>query len=325
MSMLYIDRKGLTVKADGQALVFYENGVRAGTVPIAPLDGVVLRGDTCIHSGVLGKLGENGVPLTVLSGRKAEPVMMLTVPHKNTARRIGQYRLATNTRQRLVAAINVVRQKVQGQAELLRERATSLGEHRHVLLTAAHQIEDVLLRLDECDSIASLRGQEGAAAARYFQAIADTVAPSLEFSGRNRRPPRDPLNALMSLTYTLLDSECSRVLYGMGLDPFLGFYHQPEYGRKSLSCDLVEALRPQADRWCLKLFADRTLRLEHFSKTDEGCLMSKEARAAFYPAYEQFANGVRSLIEQRARNLVSLADTLGQEKDDDEDGVPDWL
>lgn len=315
--MLYIDRKGLVVKTDGEALAFYENGTRAGTVPLAPLDGVVIRGDTCLHTSVLSKLGERGVTVTVLGGRKAEPTLLYAAPHKNAQRRLGQYQIASDPCQCLVVAVGFVRDKLQAQEYHLNERAERYPGHRHELLTSARQIDNALLEIDDCKSIPELRGLEGSAAARYFQALAASVPGSLGFTRRNRRPPKDPLNALLSLTYTLLYSDCARMLYQIGLDPYIGFYHTPEYGRKSLACDFLEPLRPSADMWALSLLSEKKLRVENFTIGEQGCLMNKEARSVFYPEYETFAMGMRECIEERARTLAKFVDSVGQNEGED--------
>ena len=89
MTSLYVDRRGVTLKADGEALVFYENGERIGTVPLAPLSRVFMRGDVTLSSALLGKLGERGIGVVVLSGRKAVPTILLGRPHNDAARRVA--------------------------------------------------------------------------------------------------------------------------------------------------------------------------------------------------------------------------------------------
>jgi CRISPR-associated protein Cas1 len=93
MSSLYVDHKNVELKADGEALVFSENGMRIGTVPLQPLSRVFLRGDIKLNSGLLGKLGEHGIGVIVLSGRKSVPSLLLGRPHNDAARRIAQYPL----------------------------------------------------------------------------------------------------------------------------------------------------------------------------------------------------------------------------------------
>jgi len=104
--------------------------------------------------------------------------------------------------------------------------------------------------VDQQDSTASLRGLEGAGASAYFEGFADLLPDRLKFSGRNHRPPRDPVNAMLSLGYTLLHAEAVLALYGAGLDPFIGFHHGLDFGRESLACALVEPLRAPSSSRC---------------------------------------------------------------------------
>ena len=94
MTSLYVDRRGVTLKADGEALVFYENAERVGTVPLSPLSRVFLRGDVTLSSSLLGKLGERGIGGGGLSGRKAEPTLLLARPHNDAARRLAERAVA---------------------------------------------------------------------------------------------------------------------------------------------------------------------------------------------------------------------------------------
>lgn len=99
---------------------------------------------------------------------------------------------------------------------------------------------------------------------------------------RNRRPPRDPVNALLSLTYTLLTSQAIQVLRINGLDPEIGFYHQPGYYRPSLACDLIELMRMPAESWVLGLCRKTTLRPRDFAMDNGACLLAKAGRGRFY-------------------------------------------
>ena len=118
-----------------------------------------------------------------------------------------------------------------------------------------------------------------------------------------RRPPRDPLNALLSLGYTLLHSEAVLALYGAGLDPYIGFYHQLDFGRESLACDMVEPLRVEVDSFALELFRAEILRVEDFSTTESGCLLGKNGRAKFYGNWEKLAEKLRKQLSLRVDEL----------------------
>ncbi len=313
MTSLYVDRRGVTLKADGEALVFYENGERIGTVPLAPLSRVFLRGDVTVSSSLLGKLGERGIGVVVLSGRKAEPTMLLGRPHNDAARRVAQYRLSLDADFCLRFSRAIVEAKLRSQAAFLAARRDSEAGSRYLLTLTLQRLATSIAAVDQQPSMASLRGLEGAGAAAYFEGFADLLPARLHFNGRNRRPPRDPVNAMLSLGYTLLHAEAVLALYGAGLDPFIGFYHALDFGRESLACDLVEPLRIEVDQHALMLFRSEKLRPEDFSSTQSGCLLGKAGRARFYAEWEALAARLRKLLAESVSdvaNTISLAGTM---------------
>jgi CRISPR-associated protein Cas1 len=314
MTSLYVDRKNVELKADGEALVFSENGERTGTVPMRPLSRVFLRGEVRLSASVLGKLGEHGIGVIVLSGRKGTPSLLLGRPHNDAARRIAQYRLSLDPEYCLKFSRAIVAAKLGGQLEFIRERKEASPMHRYPLSLCERRIEGMLPQIDAQATIDALRGLEGAAAASYFEALSEIFPESLGFRHRNRRPPRDPVNAVLSLTYTLLHSEAVLALYGAGLDPFIGFYHTLDFGRESLACDVIEALRPQADRFVLALFRQETLTVDDFSKTESGCLMGKAGRGRYYSAYETQAEHFRRELDAAVRDI---AQAIGGTKEDE--------
>ena len=311
MTSLYVDRRGVTLKADGEALVFHENGERIGTVPLAPLSRVFLRGDVTLSSALLGKLGERGIGVVVLSGRKAVPTMLLGRPHNDAARRVAQYRLSLDADFCLRFSRAIVEAKLRAQAGFLAERRDSEPRSRYLLTLSLKRLASSIAAVDEQGSIASLRGLEGAGAAAYFEGFADLLPERLKFSGRNRRPPRDPVNAMLSLGYTLLHAETVLALYGAGLDPFVGFYHALDFGRESLACDLVEALRVEVDQHALMLFRSEKLRAEDFSTTESGCLLGKAGRARFYAEWETLAARLRKLLAESVSDVASAIAQAG--------------
>lgn len=286
MTSLYVDRRGVELEADGEALVFRENGARVGTVPLAPLTRVFLRGDVRLQSSLLGKFGERGIGVVVLSGRKGEPSLLLGRPHNDAARRVAQYKLSLDAGFCLKFSQAVVEAKLTTQRDFLQARRAEDFGHRYELTLALRKLEPMLENLHEKPTPAALRGVEGAAAAAYFEGLAALTPPRLNFHQRNRQPPRDPFNAVLSLGYTLLHAEAVLVLYGAGLDPFIGFYHALDFGRESLACDVMEPLRVEVDRLALSLFRKEVLRPEDFSTTESGYLMGKSARPKFYEAWE---------------------------------------
>ena len=309
MSSLYIDRRGVDLEADGEALVFRENGERIGTVPLAPLSRIFLRGDVRLQSSLLGKLGARGIGVIILSGRKAEPTLLMARPHNDAAKRIAQYQLSLDQASCLAFAHSLVQRKLASQHEFLASRRDLDLEHRYEITLALRKLDGIMSHIEEKNTIASLMGVEGAGAAAYFEGLAAIAPPRLKFSQRNRRPPRDPLNALLSLGYTLLHSEAVLALYGAGLDPYIGFYHQLDFGRESLACDIIEPLRVQIDAFALDLFRKETLRIDDFSTTESGCMMGKAGRAKFYGAWETLAEKLRKQLGEQVDELSSSLTT----------------
>lgn len=305
MTSLYVDRRGVELKLDAEALVFYENGERIGTVPLAPLSRLFLRGEVTLTSSLLGKLGQAGIGVVILSGRKATPSLLLARPHNDAARRIAHYRASLDSDFCLAFSRDLVADKIARQAAMLEGCKENHLLARYELTRATRQLGGMLRQTQEMAGIAQLRGLEGAAANTYFAGLAAIIPESLHFSGRNRRPPRDPINAVLSLTYTLLHAEAVLALYGSGLDPYIGFYHQLDFGRESLASDLIEPLRPQADGWVLRLFNQKALRPEDFSTTAEGCLLGKAGRERYYREYEAYAESPRKNLEDAVRELIA--------------------
>jgi len=136
-----------------------------------------------------------------------------------------------------------------------------------------------------------LLGIEGNAAKAYFQGLGRMILGDFIFNGRKKRPPPDPVNALLSFSYTLIFNEISSLLDGMGFDPYLGYLHKPDYGRPSLACDLIEEFRPIAgDRLTLNLINNRILFCDHFHShsTGKGVYLTREGMKKFFSEYERF-------------------------------------
>ncbi len=307
---VYLDRKDAELRVDGGALAVYVNGERDGLVPLAPVDRIVVIGNQCVQTSVLHRLAEQGIAVLFLSGRThAYRGRLVGRLHNHARLRLRQYAehggtLAMELARSWMAA------KLDGQAALLREAAEARADQRAGLLRAAEIVADTRAKLAGADTLERLRGLEGGAASAYFGALPALFPPSLGFAGRERRPPRDPVNALLSLTYTLAHWEWVRECEVIGLDPLVGFYHEVDYGRESLACDLLEPFRPTVDRWVWELFRTRQFEGRDFSSdTDRpGCALKKAARGRFYAAYEAWIaphrSSMRETVEALARRIL---------------------
>ncbi|MDP2834113.1 MAG: CRISPR-associated endonuclease Cas1 [Pseudomonadota bacterium] len=306
MSTLILDRSDLEIRLDGEALALYEPAGRRGTVPLKLLDRVVMQGGIKLDAGVLTKLAEAGVATLLLSKRHSKRVaIVLGLAHNDAGIRLAQSRRVFDPDWCAAWAARQVRAKTRAQIRLLQDALETRPDCRKPLTDALGSLRAAHDNLAHAQiEIARLRGLEGAAARAYFQGLTALFPPALDFTGRNRRPPRDPVNACLSLGYTLLHFDAVRACHMAGLDPLLGFYHRPSFGRESLASDLIEPLRPHLDRQVWRLFRDRTLREDHFSRDGQACLLGKAGRAAFYQDYEAHAAATRRLLLRQCRILA---------------------
>jgi CRISPR-associated protein Cas1 len=325
MSTLVLDKPELELRCDGAALALYEAGARRGTVPLALLERVVLLGSRIrLDSGVLARLGEAGVALAVLGRRGGQRLALALGPrHNDAALRLAQCAAALDAETSLAYARELIRAKLRAQRRTLTRMLAVRGDCRKPLTDALASLADIEASLDVGADAGAIRGCEGAAAAAHFRALAAVFPPSLGFGGRNRRPPRDPVNAALSLGYTLLHFDAVRACHIAGLDPLVGFYHRAAFGRESLACDLIEPLRPRLDEWVWDLIRSRTLRDDHFATSASGCQLQKAGRARFYADYERAARPWRRWLRSRcltlARQLRERGTPLLDHTDDDAD------
>lgn len=309
MQTLFIDRKQaiLAVEA-GRLVVRCGEGCAPFAVPTRLLEMLVISAPVQFSSSLVTQLTQENIVIVFINPRKSEASSMTTgMMHNDARRRLWQYQAITNETLRLEFAKALMQHKLRMQKAVLTRAQLKRLDCRHGLITGATRIQVQLDQLMDAASIDSLRGMEGAAGAAYFEAYQQLFASALGFTGRNRRPPRDPVNVILSLSFTLLHAEAVRCLFAVGFDPLLGIYHEPCFGRESLACDLVELFRPLAERWIWRLFAEEVLRVEYFSMgsdSDKPCMLGKRGREVFYAEYDQAAQRWRRLMRRTARHWL---------------------
>lgn len=326
MSLLLLDRAQLEIRSEGETLALYEAGQRRGTVPIKLIDRCVIHGaQTRLDTGVLAKLAEAGVTTVVMSPRQTRRIAIVLGPqHNDAAVRLAQCARVMDDAWCRQWALGTVRAKLARQQRALRTLLAQRPDARKPLFDALQALNASLRELPaqpgvtDMDSLAALpgldnlRGREGAAARAYFAGLAGVMPPALGFGGRNRRPPRDPVNACLSLGYTLLHAQAVQACGIAGLDPLLGFYHRPAFGRESLASDLIEPLRPAVDLWVWAQLRSRELREEHFTIDKGACLLGKAGRQQFYASWEAHAAPWRRWLRGQTRQLAATLRTAGQ-------------
>ncbi|MEZ5386499.1 MAG: CRISPR-associated endonuclease Cas1 [Prosthecobacter sp.] len=210
--------------------------------------------------------------------------MLRGLPTSGVDARMGQYELFQKEVVRLKLAREIVRAKIHNQRVLLMRN----GDAPESALKLMAELRD---GLDEAEDRTQLLGYEGMAANLYFEHFPSMLkgrgeAWRFDFQGRNKRPPRDSVNALLSMAYSMLAKELTGVCHAVGLDPFLGFLHQPRYGRPALALDLMEEFRPLiADSVVISLINRGELGVEDFVRSANGTFLKDGGRRAFWEGY----------------------------------------
>lgn len=308
MSTLYIDRKHARLDLLGQAVEIRTHDGVPERVPLQNIERIVIRGNAVLTSGLLAQCWERRVSVIVLSGRRSAPTARLYGHiHRDAGIRLTQALMHADEEIRQQVAFHIVRAKITAQRRALATLAQGRPGGRSLSLAALDGLANASAKLsrDRTLPLAALRGLEGAAAAAYFRAFCRFFPPSLGFESRRRRPPPDPVNAALSLGYTLATFEAGREATIAGLDPAIGFLHDLAHAREALALDLVEPVRPQIDLMVHALFRDRVLTQRHFTwQADGAVLLGKAGRTHFYASWEVHAPAIRKRLRALARTGV---------------------
>jgi CRISP-associated protein Cas1 len=253
---------------------------------IAALRSVLCYGPVGITDDALALVFRNGVQITWMSGRgdRCRGRLVQQVAH-TAPLRVLQHRVLSDRVQRLDVARKIVRGKVESQQEAARhfqrQGRFALGDVLEELKTIHHS-------LSGATSLDCLRGFEGRASNIWFRTFGRLLTPPWCFPGRRRRPPTDPVNALLSLGYTLLTSRVQAQCEAGGLETHLGALHEERSGRPSLVCDLVEPLRvPAVDRWVVRMCNEQRIGVDDFVQSAEkGVRLRKSAFSRTLRAWE---------------------------------------
>lgn len=251
--------------------------------PLSQIQAVYLYGGVQYSTQTVHSLLERNVPLAHFSPAGRFLGLTSGLPQSGVDARLGQARLYHDQSQRTLLTREIIRAKIHNQRVLLMRNGDAPDAILKQLATLRDQTKDA-------DNLDTLRGLEGSAAALYFGHFATmlkgTAGENFDFHGRNRRPPRDPLNALLSQAYSILAKELTGIAHAVGLDPYLGFFHQPRYGRPALALDLMEEFRPLiADSVALSLLNRQELGPTDFTQTARGCFLTDSGRRQFWRAW----------------------------------------
>ena len=294
LNTLYVTTQGAYVHVDHRTLkVEADNGTLL-QVPVHHLGAVVCFGRVSVSPAAMAQCAEDRRDLVFLSRSGRFRAKVVGPTSGNVLLRLAQHEAYQDQGRSVAIARNIVAAKIQnGRLVLMREaRQTADADAEAALRNAAEEMARSIEDLAKADSLNAVRGHEGRAGAVYFSVFNHLIrAPddAFTFGGRNRRPPRDPVNALLSFLYALVRVECQAACEGVGLDPQIGFLHAARPGRPALALDLMEELRPfLADRLALSLINRRQLTAAHFATSlGGGISLTEEARKTLLVAYQK--------------------------------------
>lgn len=284
---IYVQDAGTQIGLSQERLIVRSRQAGATEARLSNTSQVALFGAAQITTPALRALLERGIPVSFFSHGGWYYGRAGGFDTKNVELRVAQYRGATDPATCLRLARTFVASKIRNSRTLLRRnheapRAVTLGE-----------LEQLAKKAEVAESLESLLGLEGTAARFYFGDFTgmlkgDARSGDFDWEGRNRRPPRDPINALLSFAYALLTKELTLILGAVGLDPLLGFYHQPRFGRPALALDLMEEFRPiVADSVVIGALNNGVVTMKDFVVRSSGVALKPAGRKNLILAFER--------------------------------------
>lgn len=295
LNTLYVMTQGAYLSLDHETVRVEVGGELRLQVPLHHLGSIVTMGNVMISPFFLGKCAEDGRAVVMLDRNGKFMCRMVGKTAGNVLLRQAQHDALRDPGRVTALAAAMTAGKVKNARNVLMRsaRETDDADEETRLRRAADVQGDTLFHLKSPRDPDHVRGLEGEAAAAYFEVFPLMIKPAereaLPMNGRSRRPPLDPVNALLSFLYTLLLHDCVSAIEGVGLDPQIGFLHVPRPGRPSLGLDLMEEFRAfMADRLAITLINRRQITVNHFEPRPGGAVyLNEKGRKEVVAAYQK--------------------------------------
>jgi len=283
---LYVQARGARLGRDHQEIVVRRGKEVMGRARIEDTSRVVLLGNVSVSTPLLWELARRDIAVAYHSYGGWFHGLFRSASGHNALTRIAQHRAAAKPERALKIARALVCSKIRNGRVMLRRNGEGVPD------TLLDRLKELSVDAARAESLASLLGLEGGAARMYFQHLPRMIKGELrerfQFTGRNRRPPRDPVNALLSFVYACLAREITTILHGIGMDPYLGFLHQPRPGRPALALDLMEEFRPVlGDSAVITAINNGVVQPDDFIVRSTGVAIDNPARKRFIQVYER--------------------------------------
>ncbi len=293
LNTLYVTSPDRYLSLDGENVVVTCGNDTIGRVPLHNIDRIMTFGYTGASPALIGKCAENGIELVFMSGSGRFLARVEGKVNGNVLLRREQYRIADDEKRSLDIAKNIITGKLYNSRWVLERiiRDHGLKIDTEKFRSKSMYLKSALSQVLTVDNMAELRGYEGEAASVYFSLFDDMIFQQKEdfyFHSRNKRPPLDNVNAMLSFVYSLATGMCTSALEAVGLDPYVGFMHTDRPGRCSLALDLVEEFRAVlCDRFVLSVINKRIINGDDFYKREDGAvILTDDGRRKFITAWQ---------------------------------------
>lgn len=293
LNTLYITTPDRYISLDGENVVISAERQEIGRVPLHNLERIMLFGGAGASPALMGKCVSESRELVFMSRSGKFLARVEGEVNGNVLLRRKQYRVADKPQESLEIARNIIAAKLYNSRWALERtiRDHSMRIDTELFKSKSLFLKNVVDNTMKAENIDILRGIEGEAASVYFSVFDDMILQQkddFKFNGRNRRPPLDRVNAMLSFAYSLCTSMCTSALEAVGLDAYVGFMHTDRPGRRSLALDLLEEFRAvMCDRFVLTMINKRTISPDHFEMREDGAvLLNDDGRRAFLTAWQ---------------------------------------
>ena len=309
MAVLYVKEQGASIQKLGERIVVKKNLSTLFDIPVFQLDNITVIGNVQVTTQALHMLMTKGIDVSYFTYSGQFLGTTAAESSKNIFLRFEQYGFYLDFDKRLTMAKTIIHNKISNQISVLENFNWENDYDWHVDVKKMHSLQMLLERKETPNE---LLGVEGMASNIYFGAFGKMLKCEFNFDGRNRRPPRDPVNVIISLAYTFLTKEVCSALDSESFETYLGFLHGIRYGRKSLALDMMEEFRqPCIDRFVIILFNKKKIGPLDFEFPEDGSvILTEDGFKKFCMYYERWMNGTDTLsgetsFRKRIREQIS--------------------
>ena len=294
LNTLFVTTDNAYLSLDGENVVVSHEKEEIGRYPLHMLSGIISFSYSGASPALMGACSERDINLSFCTPNGRFLARTTGIVNGNVLLRRKQYRAADEDESCSKIAVGMVFGKIYNARWSIertkRDHTQRIDENKFA--AASETLRGLLSDVISAKNTDTLRGYEGVAAAAYFGVFDDMILRDKEnfyYHGRNRRPPLDNVNALLSFAYSLLGNDCTSALESVGLDAYVGFMHSDRPGRTSLALDLMEELRPcLADRFVLTLVNNRIIAADDFDKSESGAIrMTDTGRRKFLKSWQE--------------------------------------